>query len=141
MATVCLRLLSVNFGTKLVTITARPHPTMCILDVRDASVTGFQADIRGKRRTRLTAWPVVSVVCLLLLALLTVVQVAHVHPVESDADHCPLCIVMHTAAPVAVTAAVVVLVQFESATPVFKARTVVRFWHPQLFTRPPPSSC
>ena len=114
---------------------------MCILDVGDAFVTGFQADIRGKRRTGLTPWPVVTVGCLVLLALLTVVQVAHVHPVESDADHCPLCIVMHTAAPVAVTAAVVGLVQFESATPVFKARTVVRFWHPQLFTRPPPVGC
>lgn len=104
-------------------------------------MTGFQNHFRGKRTARLAAWPVASVVCLVLLALLTVVQVAHVHPVETDADHCPLCIVMHTAAPVAVTAAVVVLVQFESATPVFKARTVVRFWHPQLFTRPPPAGC
>jgi hypothetical protein len=79
-------------------------------------------------------------VCLVLLALFTVVQVAHIHPVESDADHCQLCIVMHTAAPVAVTAAVVVLVQIETAAPVFKPRTLVRYWHPQLFTRPPPSA-
>ena len=46
-----------------------------------------------------------TIVCLLLLALLTVVQVAHVHSVETAADHCPLCIAMHSAAPVAVTAA------------------------------------
>jgi hypothetical protein len=81
------------------------------------------------------------VVCLILLALFTVVQVAHIHPTESDADHCQLCIVMHTAAPVAVTAAVVVLVQIETAATVFKPRTVVRYWHPQLFTRPPPTAC
>jgi hypothetical protein len=81
------------------------------------------------------------VVCLVLLALLTVVQVAHVHPVDSDADHCPLCIVMHTAAPVAVTAAAVVLVEIETRAPVFEAQTITRHWHPKLFTRPPPSDC
>ena len=79
-----------------------------------------------------------TVVCLVLLALLAVVQVAHVHPVETAADHCPLCIVMHTAAPVAVTAAVVVLVHIENRVPVFEAHTVTRHWHPKLFTRPPP---
>ena len=104
-------------------------------------MTGLRTHFRSERRAKSSALPVVTVVCLVLLALLTVVQVAHFHPVESDADHCPLCIVMHTAAPVAVTAAVVVLVQIETVTPVFKARTVVRFWHPQLFTRPPPTAC
>ena len=79
--------------------------------------------------------------CLALLALLTVVQVAHMHTLESDADHCPLCIVMHTAAPVAVTAAVVVLVQIQASAPVFEPLAVVRHRHPKLFTRPPPASC
>ena len=82
-----------------------------------------------------------TVVCLVLLALLTVVQVAHMHPIDSDADHCPLCIVMHTAAPVAVTAAVVVLVEIETRAPVFAAHSVTRHLHPKLFTRPPPSDC
>jgi hypothetical protein len=80
-------------------------------------------------------------VCLILLALLTVVQVAHVHPVDTDADHCPLCILLHTAAPVAVAAAIVVLIQIETPTPIFEARTVTRHWHPKLFTRPPPIGC
>jgi hypothetical protein len=114
---------------------------MCILKVEDGFLTGFRTYFRGKLHARPGSWPVFSVVCLVLLALLTVVQVAHIHPVESDADHCPLCIVMHTAAPVAVTVAAVVLVQIETATPVFKPRTVVRYWHPQLFTRPPPAAC
>jgi len=112
---------------------------VCILKVEDGFLTGFGAKFRGKLPARTGSWPVVSVVCLVLLALLTVVQVAHIHPIESDADHCPLCIVMHTAAPVAATAAVVVLVQIETATPVFRPRRVVRHWHPQLFTRPPPA--
>jgi hypothetical protein len=40
----------------------------------------------------------VTAVCFILLALLAVVQVAHLHSNESDADHCPLCVVMHSAA-------------------------------------------
>jgi hypothetical protein len=80
-------------------------------------------------------------VCLILLALLTVVQVAHVHPLDTDSDNCPLCIVMHAAAPVAVTAAIVILVQLETSAPVFETHTVTRYWHPQLFTRPPPTGC
>ena len=104
-------------------------------------MTAFQAYFRGDSRSKPRAFGAAALLCLVLLALLTMVQVAHLHPLESDADHCPLCIVMHTAAPVAVTAAVVVLVQIETVTPVFKARTVVRFWHPQLFTRPPPAGC
>ena len=82
-----------------------------------------------------------TVVCLLLLALITVVQVAHTHQLESDADHCPLCIVMHSAAPVAVMAAVVVLVKVGTPEPVFEPLEVARHRHPKLFTRPPPSGC
>ena len=80
-------------------------------------------------------------VCLVLLSLLVVVQVAHLHPLGTDAEHCSLCIVMHTASPVAAAAAVVVLVQMQSRAPVFEAQTVVRHWHPKLFTRPPPTGC
>ena len=104
-------------------------------------MTGFQAHFRWERSAKPWASPAVTVVCLVLLALFAVVQVAHVHAVESDADHCPLCIVMHTAAPVAVAAAVVVLVQIEAAAPVYEARAVTRHWHPKLFTRPPPAGC
>lgn len=82
-----------------------------------------------------------TVVCLLLVALFAVVQVAHVHPLDTDADHCTLCIVMHSAAPVAVAAAIVVLVQIETRAVVYEARAVTRYWHPQLFTRPPPAGC
>lgn len=82
---------------------------------------------------------VVTVLCLILLALMAVVQVAHVHPLNSDADNCPLCIVLHTAAPVAATVAVIVLVPVGTHAPVLEARAVTRPWHPTLFTRPPPT--
>lgn len=79
--------------------------------------------------------------CLALLALLIVAQVAHEHTVTSDADHCPLCIMMHTAVPVAAAAPAVTLVQVAAAAPVIVVRQVSRTWHPQLFIRPPPLGC
>lgn len=97
----------------------------------------FRSDSRSKPR----AFGAAAVVCLVLLALLAVVQVAHFHPTDSDADHCPLCIVMHSAVPVAIAAAAVVLVQIETCAPVFEPLTVTRHWHPKLFTRPPPAGC
>ncbi len=81
-----------------------------------------------------------TVVCLVLLAVMAVLQVAHVHPGVSDADHCPLCIAIHAAAPVAVSVAAVILVQVGTAAPVVEARAVLRHWHPTLFTRPPPAA-
>jgi len=104
-------------------------------------LTGLQAQIRGSGRRKPGALPAATVVCLFLMALLAVVQVAHMHPLESDADHCPLCIVMHTAAPVTVAVAVVVLVKIEASAPVFEARAAVRHWHPKFVTRPPPTGC
>lgn len=79
--------------------------------------------------------------CLVLLALVTVAQVAHTHPAESDADRCPLCIAMQPAAPAVALAAVVVLVRIQAAPQDFEARAVIRHWHPKLFTRPPPAGC
>lgn len=95
--------------------------------------------LSGNPRAERKALPLVTVVCLLLLTLLALVQVVHVHAVDTDADHCPLCIVLHTAAPVTVAAAAVVMVQFQTNLPDFEAHTVTRHWHPKLFTRPPPA--
>jgi hypothetical protein len=104
-------------------------------------LTGFKTQFRTGWRSKLHALPLVTVLCLALLALLTVVQVAHMHPLETDADHCQLCIAMHTAAPVAAAAAVVVLVKVGTQAPAVEACVVVRHRHPKLFTRPPPSGC
>ena len=101
---------------------------------------GFQAERRKNSRSKPRGFAVATVVCLVLLALLAVVQVAHTHPLNSDADQCPLCIVMHAVAPVTVAAAVITLVQVGRPTPVFETRAVIRTWHPTLFTRPPPIS-
>lgn len=71
--------------------------------------------------------------------MLAVAQVAHTHQGIDDADHCPLCIVMHSAAPVAAAAVLVALVQIAITTPVPAVRRVTRDCPAQLFTRPPPN--
>lgn len=79
------------------------------------------------------------VVCLVLVALLAIMQVPHLHQNPADADHCVLCVVMHSAAPVAAPVAAIVFVRIGISVPVSKTRATLRYWHPQLFTRPPPS--
>jgi len=101
-------------------------------------LTGRQERYRDRRRPR--TFVAATVVCLVLLALLAVVQVAHVHPLQTDADHCPLCIAMHAVAPVALAAAAVILVQVGSPVPILEPRAAIRHWHPTLFTRPPPAA-
>jgi len=83
----------------------------------------------------------VVLVCLGLLALLAVVQVAHVHSIGTDADHCPLCVVMHSAAPAVAAAAVIVLVQIDAPTPELEAHAITNLRYRQLFCRPPPQAC
>jgi TRAP-type C4-dicarboxylate transport system permease small subunit len=94
--------------------------------------------MRSTRRVRPTAY-VVVLVCLALLALLTFIQVAHVHTVNTDADHCPICVVLHAAAPLAVAAAIIVLVQMQSVVPQIEVRPIRLIDQRQLFIRPPPS--
>ncbi len=104
-------------------------------------LTATQTRFRRQDRTKPDAFAVMMLICLALLVVMTVVQVAHVHAAASDSDHCPLCIVMHSAVPIAVTAAAITLVQIAEAAPVLQVRAATRHWHPQLFTRPPPTGC
>jgi hypothetical protein len=81
----------------------------------------------------------VTAICLVLLALLTVASFAHLHPNEQDADHCPLCVVLHTAVPVAASAAMVVLVKVGRQTAVFEPAFQPTRRITRSFIRPPPS--
>jgi len=76
----------------------------------------------------------------MLLAMLAVAQVAHLHSSQSDADHCQLCIVMHTAAPVAVAAAAIVLVPLGASAPQVEPTLIALQRFSCLFIRPPPVS-
>lgn len=101
----------------------------------------FQTRYRSDRRALPGGYAALLLVCLALLAILTVAQVAHTHANSSDADHCPLCIVMHTAVPIVAAAVIVIGVEIDVAAPVLEVREITRHWHPQLFTRPPPACC
>lgn len=92
-----------------------------------------QIGARGSGLRRAT-----SLVCLLLLTLLAFVQVAHFHPAATDADHCPICVVMHSAAPVAAVAAAIVMIRATEPLAVLDVVSVIRPWHCTLFNRPPP---
>ena len=83
---------------------------------------------------------VVAVLCLILLALLTVVQVTHVHAAGTDADHCQLCIMIHSVVPLLVMVTAILQVRMVAAAPVLlEVRPLIRYWQPTLFTRPPPA--
>ena len=97
---------------------------------------GFRGDGRGRK-----GFWTVAVVCLALMALLTAVQLTHLHTSATDADHCALCIAMHSAAPVAATAALVVLVRMKERVAVAEARATSRRRFSRLVSRGPPGSC
>jgi hypothetical protein len=80
-------------------------------------------------------------VCLVLLMMLALVHVAHAHSLQGDADHCPMCVAMHSVLPIVVMVAAVLLVRIGTAAPIMvEAPGFTRFWHPDLFNRPPPSA-
>ena len=101
-------------------------------------MTALHTWMRSTRRVRPTAY-VVVLVCLALLALLTFIQVAHVHSVNTDADHCPICVVLHTAAPLAVAAAMIVLVPMQAIVASIEVRPIRSQGQRRLFIRPPPA--
>jgi uncharacterized membrane protein YqhA len=101
----------------------------------------IQALVRRQQQGRSRFLPVVAGLCLVLLASLAFAQVAHLHSSAVDADHCQLCIVMHTAVPVAAVATAVVLVQLGASAPQAEPTFVARRPQTRLFIRPPPVSC
>jgi uncharacterized membrane protein YqhA len=106
------------------------------------SLTTFWAHLRSNRRLKRSTLGAAAVVCLVLLALLAVAQVTHVHVIGSDADHCQLCVVMHSAVPFVVMVTAVVLVRIgTSALFLRESYAIIRYWHPTLITRPPPVGC
>ncbi|MGB6973260.1 MAG: hypothetical protein WBD67_01120 [Terracidiphilus sp.] len=83
----------------------------------------------------------IAVLCLALLAMLSVAQAVHTHENPTAADHCPLCITMHTVVPTAVAVIALILVQVAQAPLVLGVQVASRQRLPQLFIRPPPVFC
>jgi ABC-type phosphate transport system permease subunit len=127
----------VAFKVQQTVLLARPN--ICTLKGRGrlrAYNTGIRTALRGKS----TVLTVVAILCVALLGVLAAVQVAHFHSNETLADHCPLCVSLHSAAPVAaVVAAAILLVQIGRSTPVLEQQFVPRRRNSKLYTRPPPA--
>lgn len=102
---------------------------------------GLKAYFHGKRSVWHGILPAIAVVCLVLLALLAVAQVTHQHANPTNADHCQLCIVMHTLVPTVAVAAAIVLVRLGTFAPQAEPVTMVRQRQSHPFIRPPPASC
>lgn len=73
--------------------------------------------------------------------MLAVAQATHLHASQTDADHCQLCIVMHTVAPAVPAAAAILIVQLGASTPQADPIVIARPSQIRLFIRPPPVSC
>ena len=100
-----------------------------------AQTTGFRSAFRG----RSTVFSVVVILCVVLLGVLAAVQVAHFHSNQTLSDHCPLCVSMHSVAPIAAAmAATIMLVQIGRSAPAAEQHVVLRRRNAKLFTRPPP---
>jgi hypothetical protein len=118
-----------------------PRLIQCILEAEMVDLTALQPVFSGSSSRKPRAFGAAALLCLALLVLLVTVQVAHNHIVESDADHCSLCIALHSAAPIAVMAALVVMIRVGATAQPAEARSVARHWNPKHFTRPPPAGC
>ncbi|HEY1256057.1 MAG TPA: hypothetical protein VGF01_14880 [Terracidiphilus sp.] len=104
-------------------------------------MSALQPDFRKSSRRKPRTFGAAALLCLALLVLLVTVQVAHNHVTESDADHCSLCIALHSAAPIAVMAVLVVMIRMGATAQFAEVRPAFRHWNPKLFTRPPPAGC
>jgi hypothetical protein len=110
--------------------------------VQDITLKAIQARTGTDRRPKLNPLQLMIVVCLAVLMVVALVHVADGHSTTSAADNCPVCIVMHSVAPLVVMAVAIVLIRTETPAPeFFEARAIIRHWHPNLFTRPPPACC
>lgn len=96
--------------------------------------------LRRNRRLRFSQLRLAFGMCLVLLVLVAMAHAAIGHPVLGDADHCPLCAVMHSLVPIELLAVAEVVVLLQGPAPeLMEERAVVRYWHPTLLTRPPPT--
>jgi hypothetical protein len=99
-----------------------------------------RAHHRNDRRLRFSPLRLAFGMCMVLLLLMAVAHLAIGHPVAGDADHCSLCVGAHSLVPIGLPAVVDVLIRLQDPAPeLMEERAVVRYWHPVLFTRPPPA--
>ena len=119
-----------------------PSPNSVYHLVQDVRLTAILAHRRNGHRPRSSALQMAIAVCLVVLMLLALVHVADGHSTAGAADCCPICVVMHSVVPFVIMAVVMALIRIETQAPkLLELRAIIRYWHPNLFTRPPPAGC
>jgi hypothetical protein len=109
---------------------------------QDPAVTGIQTRMSDDHGSKPRVLKTAMAVCLIVLMLLALVHVADAHSTASASDNCPLCIVMHSVVPFLIVAIVMALIRIGTHAPeLLEVRALVRYWHPNLFIRPPPAGC
>ena len=100
----------------------------------------WAAHHRNDRRLQYGPLRLALGMCMILLLLMAVAHAAIGHPVAGDADHCPLCVAAHSLVPIGLLAIVHILIRLQGPSPeLMEERALARYWHPALFTRPPPA--
>ena len=101
---------------------------------------GAKTEPHPSRRSKASALKVMALVCLILLTLITVIQVTHFHASDSDANHCTLCVAMHSVVPFLLLVVTASLVRIGTNVEIkLEVRDSICFWYHSLFIRPPPS--
>ena len=110
--------------------------------VQDVKVTAILAHKQDGYRPRPKALQMAVALCLVVLMLVALVHVADGHSTAGAADSCPICVVMHSVVPFVIMAVVMVLIRIEIHAPeLLELHAIIRYWHPNLFNRPPPAGC
>ena len=107
-----------------------------------------RTDLRAGRRA---VWlRVLAVMCLLLLAAMSTVQVCHTHAQTTvkqgsrqgdptPEDHCPLCVAMHSALPAGIHVAPEPILAVRAMDSVAADAERMFRWRFEMASRPPPS--
>ena len=89
-------------------------------------------------------------VCVLLVAVMSTVQVCHTHTLSTASshqgtntapDHCPLCVAMHSALPATLQAAPEPVLHMQALDSAAADAERLFRWRFQLASRPPPVDC
>lgn len=107
---------------------------------------------RGQSDQQRPMWlQLIAIVCVLVVCVMSTVQVCHTHAEFSSLkqnsrdsgpvtdDHCPLCVAMHSALPVALHVAAEPMLQIQALDSVAADAERIFRWRFEMASRPPPA--
>jgi hypothetical protein len=107
---------------------------------------------RGRNDQQWPLWlRLIAIACVLVVCVMSIVQVCHTHPEFSlskqnshnngpvPEDHCPLCVAMHSALPVALHITPEPMLYIQTLDSVAADAERIFRWRFELASRPPPA--